>query len=105
MKREDFNIMHNVRIIEELKAELLCLIGDFFKQLTKGSNVAQSSLTESISRAILVLYLLAEKHGISAIEVDEDIKRKLRSGIAEGDSIEAEGKALTKLYNHLKGRS
>lgn len=105
VKREDLNIMLNVKIIEELKADLLCLIGDFFKQLTKGSNVAQSALLECISRSIIVLYLLAEKLGFSAIEVDEDMKKKLKSGIIEGDSIEKESKALTKLYTHLKERN
>jgi MazG-like family len=97
--------MLNVRIIEELKADLLCLIGDFFKQLTKGSNVAQSALLESISRSIIVLYLLAEKLGFSPIEVDEDMKKKLKSGIIEGDSIEKESKALSKLYTHIKERN
>ncbi len=29
MKKDDFNIMYSVKIIEELKAELLCIIGDF----------------------------------------------------------------------------
>ena len=36
MRKEDFNIMSNVKIIESLKAELLCIIGDFFKLLSKG---------------------------------------------------------------------
>lgn len=49
LKREDFNIMSNVKIIEDLKAELLCIIGDFFKLLTKGSNVAQDALLDCIS--------------------------------------------------------
>lgn len=30
MKNEDFNIMTNIKIIENLKAELLCIIGEFF---------------------------------------------------------------------------
>ncbi|SQC01731.1 MazG-like family [Clostridium tetanomorphum] len=35
MKKEDFNIMRNIQVIEELKAELVCIIGDFFKILTR----------------------------------------------------------------------
>ena len=30
MKKDDFNIMTNIKIIEELKANLLCIIGEFF---------------------------------------------------------------------------
>ncbi|MCS4520224.1 MazG-like family protein, partial [Clostridium botulinum] len=37
-EKDDFNIMYSVKIIEELKAELLCIIGDFYRLLTKGSN-------------------------------------------------------------------
>ncbi len=104
MKREDFNIMYNVKIIEELKAELLCIIADFFKILTKGSNVAQNAILDCISGAIIVLYLLSERLGYSHTAVDENMKKKLKVGIIEEDKIEKEGKDLSKLYNHLKER-
>ena len=42
MKREDFNIMSNIKIIEGLKADLLCIIGDFFKVLSRGSNIVHT---------------------------------------------------------------
>ena len=40
VKKEDLNIMANIKIIEDLKANLLCIIGEFFSLLTRGSNVA-----------------------------------------------------------------
>ncbi|MCH5138425.1 MazG-like family protein [Clostridiaceae bacterium UIB06] len=104
MKKEDFNIMYNVKIIEELKAELICIIGDFFKLLTKGSNVAQQSILDCISGAIMILYLLSERLGYSHAAVDESMKKKLKLGIIEEDKIEKEGRDLSKLYNHLKER-
>jgi hypothetical protein len=104
MRKEDFNIMHNVKIIEELKAELLCIIGDFFKLLTRGSNVAQQSILDCISGAIMILYLLSERLGYSHAAVDESMKKKLKLGIIEDDKIEKEGRDLSKLYNHLKER-
>lgn len=102
MKKNNFNIMHNVKIIEELKAELLCIIGDFFKLLTKGSNVAHEAILDCISGAIMILYLLSEKLGYSFVAVDENMKKKLKVGIIEEDHIEKEGKSLSKLYNYLK---
>lgn len=102
MKKDDFNIMYNVKIIEGLKAELLCIIGDLFKLLTKGSNVAQEAILDCISGAIIILYLLGEKLGYSFIAVDENVKKKLKVGIIEEDDIEKQGKNLSKLYNHLK---
>mgnify|MGYP001034179906 FL=1 len=104
MKKDDFNIMYNVKMIEELKAELLCVISDFFKLLTKGSNVAQEAILDCISGAMILLYLLSERLGYSHAAVDENMKKKLKLGIIEEDKIEKEGKDLSKLYNHLKER-
>lgn len=104
MKNQDFNIMSNIKIIENLKAELLCIIGDFFKLLAKGSNIAQDAILECISGAIIVLYLLGERLGYSFVAVDENMKRKLKLGIVEEDLIEKESKDLSKLYNHIKDR-
>lgn len=104
MRKEDFNIMYNVKMIEELKADLICIIGDFFKLLTRGSNVAQEAILDCISGAIIILYLLSERLGYSHAAVDETMKKKLKIGIIEEDKIEKEGKDLSKLYNHLKER-
>ncbi|PRR80334.1 MazG-like family protein [Clostridium liquoris] len=104
MKKDGFNIMRNIQVIEELKAELLCIIGDFFKLLTRGSNIAQGAILDCISGAIIVLYILAERLGYSYTAVDENIKKKLKMGIVEDDEIEKEGKDLSRLYAHLKER-
>lgn len=105
MKKEDFNIMSNVKIIEDLKADLLCIIGDFFKLLTKGANVAQDAILDCISGAIITLYILAERLGYSYLAVDEDMKKKLKEGIVSEDYIEKDGKDLSRLYAHLKERA
>lgn len=104
MKRDEFNIMSNIKIIENLKAELLCIIGDFFKLLTKGSNVAHDAILDCISGAIIVLYILAERLGYSFTAVDENMKKKLKEGITEEDSLEKQGKDLSRLYTHIKER-
>lgn len=105
VKNEDFNIMSNIRIIENLKAELLCVIGDFFKLLARGSNVAQEAILECISGAIIILYLLGERLGYSYVSVDENVKKKLRLGITENDVMEKQSKDLSRLYAHIKNRN
>ena len=104
MKHREINIMENVKAIENLKAQLLCIIGEFFRLLTKGSNVAQDALLDCISGAIIILYVLAERLGYSYMIVDDNIKKKLKLGIIEEDGIEKDGKDLSKLYTHLKER-
>nr|WP_253198031.1 MazG-like family protein [Clostridium gasigenes] len=94
--------MGNIKIIEKLKANLLCIIGEFFTLLTKGSNVAQDSILNCISGAMLILYVLGQKLGYSCKDIDEDMKSKLKVGISEGHEYEKEGRSLSKLQSHLK---
>lgn len=104
MRKEEFNIMANIKMIEELKANLLCLIGDLYTLLTKGTNIARDSILNCISGAILILYVLAQKLGYSCSEVDDDMRKKLKIGITEEHEYEREGKNLSKLQNHIKQR-
>ena len=104
MKKEEFNIMANIKMIEELKANLLCLIGDLYTLLTRGTNIARDSILNCISGAILILYVLAQKLGYRCSEVDDDMRKKLKIGITEEHEYEREGKNLSKLQNHIKQR-
>lgn len=104
MRKDNFNIMSNIKIIEDLKAELLCIIGEFFKLLTKGSNVARDSILDCISNAIIILYILGEKLGYSFMEIDHIIKSKLDLGIRAEDQVEKEGKSLSKLKRYIGNR-
>lgn len=104
MKKEEFNIMANIKMIEELKANLLCLIGDLYSLLTRGTNVARDSILNCISGSVLILYVLAQKLGYSCSEVDDDMNKKLKIGIIEEHEYEREGKNLSKLQNHIRRR-
>ena len=104
MRKDNFNIMTNIKMIEELKAQLLCIIGEFFKLLTKGNNVARQSILDCISGAISILYILGEKLGYSFEEIDHAIKTKLDLGIRAEDQVEKEGKSLSKLKRYINNR-
>ena len=104
MKKENFNIMTNIKIIEDLKAQLICVIGEFFRLLNKGNNAAQEAISECISGAIIILYVLAGKLGYSFAEIDHVIKRKLEMGIRSEDLIERDDKSLSKLKKYINNR-
>ena len=104
MRKDNFNIMTNIKIIEDLKAQLLCIIGEFFKLLTKGNNIAQDSILNCISGAIIILYVLGEKLGYSFLDIDHVMKSKLDLGIRAEDQIEKEGKSLSKLKRYINNR-
>ena len=105
LRKEDFNIMSDVKVIESLKAQLLGVVSEFFTLLTKGSNVAQEAILDCISGGIIILYILADRLGYSYSAVDEDMQKKLKVGIIEEDTVERQGKNLSRLYTHLKERS
>lgn len=104
MKRDDFNIMADVKTIENLKAQLLCMIGQMYTLLTKGSNVEKEAILESISGSIILLYALGEKLGYSPLEIDQDMREKLKIGIVEEDYLEKQGRCLSKIYDNIKKR-
>ncbi|HBJ1651919.1 MazG-like family protein [Clostridium botulinum] len=104
MKKDELNIMTSVKIIENLKAQLLCIVGEFFRLLTKGSNVTRNSILDCISGAISILYVLAEKLGYSFAEVDHVMKENLELGIRAEDEVEKEGKSLSKLKTYINNR-
>ncbi|AOR24863.1 MULTISPECIES: MazG-like family protein [Clostridium] len=104
MKKDELNIMTSVKIIENLKAQLLCIIGEFFRLLTKGSNVTRNSILDCISGAISILYVLAEKLGYSFAEVDHVMKENLELGIRAEDEVERDGKSLSKLKTYINNR-
>ena len=97
--------MSDIKVIEDLKAQLLCIIGDFFMLLTRGSNVAQEAILDCISGAVIILYILADKFGYSYTTVDDNMQKKLKLGIIEDDLVEKQGKNLSRLNNHLKERN
>lgn len=101
MKRDNFNIMKNIKIIEDLKAQLLCIIGEFFRLLTKGNNIAKDAILECVSGAIIILYVLSEKLGYQFEDVDKTMKAKLDLGIRAEDQVEKEGKSLSRLKRYI----
>jgi hypothetical protein len=105
VRKEDFNIMSDIRIIEDLKAQLLGVVAEFFRLLTKGSNVAQEAILDCVAGAIIILYILADRLGYSYSAVDENIQKKLKLGIIEEDIVEKQGKNLSRLNTHIKGRN
>ena len=104
MRKDDFNIMGNIKAIEELKAQLICIIGELFSILTKGTSATKDAIVDCIGSIIIVLYVLAEKLGYISMEVDESVKKSLKMAIIEDDILEKEGGSLSKLLRHFKNK-
>ena len=101
MKNTEINVMANIKMVEILKAQLLCIIGKLFRLLTRGTNIAQGSILECMSGAIILIYVLAQKLGYSIQEVDNNMYEQLKLGIKSEDDMEKDGKSLSKLKQHI----
>lgn len=104
MKHRELNIMANVKIIENLKAQLICVIGEFFRLLTKGNNIAKDAILDCLASAITILYVLGDKLGYSFTDIDRVMKDKLEMGIKAEDQEEKNGKSLSKLKKYIGNR-
>lgn len=104
MKYKELNIMANVKIIENLKAQLICIIGEFFRLLTKGNNIAKDAILDCISGAITILYILGDKLGYNFVDIDRVMKDKLEMGIKAEDEEEKNGKSLSRLKKYIGNR-
>ncbi|WP_461207324.1 MazG-like family protein [Clostridium sp. DL1XJH146] len=105
MKKEDFNIISNIRLVEHIKSQILYVVADLFNLLSKGSHIAKDSLATCIAGAIILFYILGEKLGYSYIKIDEEIKKSLQLGIDEEDELEANGKSLSNLQKYFIKRN
>lgn len=104
MRKDNINIITNVKIIEKLKAQLVCSAGELLRLLAKSGNVARESIIDTISGAIIILYVLAQRLGYSFSEIDESVTSKLSLGIKSEEYIEKDGKSLSSLKKYINKR-
>ncbi|WP_244834141.1 MazG-like family protein [Clostridium sp. BJN0001] len=105
MRKNNINIITNVKIIDKLKAQLVCSAGELLRLLAKSGNVARESIIDTIAGAIIILYVLAQRLGYSFAEIDDTINDKLSLGIKSEDYIEKEGKSLSSLKKYINKRT
>jgi hypothetical protein len=105
MKKENFNVMSNIKTLEKLKSQLLYIVADFFGILTKGSSVAQETILQCISSGIIIFYFIGEKLGYSYVTIDDNIRKNLIIGISENDELEKQDRSLSRLNSHISKRS
>ena len=88
---------------EQLAYKLLCSQAnvDMLKLRTGNLEDDDWERIATVSYTHLDVY---KRQGYSCNEVDDELRKKLKLGIAEEHEYEKEGKSLTKLQNHIKGR-
>lgn len=101
LSKDELNIISSIKIIEELKVDLVCNVGNLFKLLNKGANIEEKELLDCITNSITINYLLANRLGMSYKEVDENIRKTLKKEIINKKEIGKKGNDLSDLYDYL----
>lgn len=93
------DIARNLKIIEGLKVQLLSVIAELFSGLYRGM---ESNVLDALSAAIVILYSMADRLGISIRQIDMAVEEKLQDRAANPDNSlrQFEGELL----DHWRGR-
>lgn len=73
-EQDRFDIARNLKIIEGLKVQLLSVIAELFAGLYKG---AEDRVLDALSAAMVILFSIANKVGISIRRLDMAVEEKL----------------------------
>lgn len=102
MNNDDFDIMGNVRLIENYKTYMLSSVADLFVTMSKGNRASMDDIKDEISEIIILSYLLSKRLNIEYPEIDDRIIKKLKLGVVEDNSVEKEYGDYSKLIHYIK---
>jgi hypothetical protein len=93
------DIARSLKIIEGLKVQLLSVIAELFSGLYKG---LEGNVLDALSAAIVILYSMADRLGISIRQIDMAVEEKLQDRVANPDNSlrQFEGELL----NYWRGK-
>ncbi|MGI6362690.1 MAG: MazG-like family protein [Bacillota bacterium] len=83
MRANRVDIARNLKIIEGLKVQLLSVIAELFSGLYRG---LESNVLDALSAAIVILYSMADRLGISIRQIDMAVEEKLQDRAANPDN-------------------
>lgn len=102
MMEDDFDIMGNIKLIENYKTYLLASVADLFVTMTKGDSGDIEEINDELAEIIILSYLLSKRIGLDYQDIDDRILQKLRMGVSESNSIERQYGDYSKLMNFIK---
>lgn len=99
---EDFDIMGNIKLIENYKTFLLSSVADLYSTMGKGNKASMDEILDELSEIIILSYLLGKRLGVNYSAVDERVIKKLKLGVLNEESMDKEHLDLAKLISYIK---
>ncbi|MGI6603818.1 MAG: MazG-like family protein [bacterium] len=97
---KELDITKNVRAIEWLKSELLGSVTLLYRSILKGS---EEHILDALAGAVLTVYLLGRRLGISFARLDTKVKSMVHQSIIEEHQLEKWYGDLSAFERHLTG--
>ena len=97
-------IAKNIKMIKGQQCQLLSLVSQLFLSM-QDSAATTAERAEILANTEVMLYLLAEKLGVSPKNLDQKAISRMKLGILEEDSSEEWKAALLGVLHHLENRS
>lgn len=105
MAKGNIDITKNIRLIEQLKSELLLNTATLFSLLTdENPEIIKGRTSDAISNIIITAYLLAKRLGIEYHQIDQFVNNTLKKEINTNHEIEKNYKEISQLLKHLSNQ-
>lgn len=102
MVDEDFDIMGNIKLIENYKTYLLASVADLFVTMSRGNHADIEDIKDEISEVMILSYLLSKRLGLDYADIDDRMLKKLKIGLSDDNSIEKQYQDYSKLMQYIK---
>ncbi len=95
----NMEITKTIKIIEQLKSQLLSNVSMLFSNMTNGDNNKEN--IDILADMIILSYLLTNKLGISSQALDIKVLNKLKIALIENDSDSTWKQEIGDLLRHI----
>lgn len=99
MFSQESDILRRLRLIEQLKADLVLSVGELFKAIVKNS---ESALADGLATVVITCYVLGRRLGIDFAVLDEAIGNQLNQNIKKNHEAEKWFGDYSEYLRHLR---
>ncbi len=96
---QESDIVRVMRLIEELKSELVTTVGSLYKAM---ANHREAAIKTALASLIVTTYVLGKRLGINFTELDEAVKDSIKECGRKNAAIEERFGDFSKLERYLK---
>lgn len=102
MRDQEVDIAGTLRVIENLKSQMLMDVAQLFTQLNEPNRNSTVERGDLLADIVILSYLLSKKIGVPYQQIDRRIINKTRLGLVESNQNDNWHKDLAELLKHFE---